>query len=257
MQPGLAARAGILSAYLARDGLTGPVHFLEGKFGLFRLYFADRCNPEAITDQLGSRFEIDHLGSKPYPCCRLSHTAIDALLDLLAAEEFSLEEVEKIEVQGSSAMNTMCGKPYRISASSEIDAQFSLQYLLVTAIQKRWIRIDDFSAEAVRSPGVVGQAEKVQIQVSPEIKNRWGAIVRVKKKDGKVLSRRVDIPKGQPENPMTWDEYVKKFKTCADYAARALQKENLDKWVQQVENLELVANTNGLAHLLIGSSAAA
>ena len=251
MQPGFAARSGIFSAFLARNGLTGPANFLDGKFGLFNLFFGNNCAPEAITDKLGSHFEINNLGSKPYPCCRLTHTAIDAVLNLIAEEEFSLDEVQSIDVYGSSAMNTMSGKPYKVSATSEIDAQFSLQYLLISAILKRWIRIDDFSSEAVRNPKVTSQTDKVKIHVSPEIKNRWGAIVKVEKKDGRILSRRVDIPKGQPENPMTWDEYVEKFKSCANYAAKPLKPENLNQWVHQVETLESIENVDGLAQLLI------
>ncbi|MEW6672556.1 MAG: MmgE/PrpD family protein [Thermodesulfobacteriota bacterium] len=251
MQPGFAARSGILSACLAKKGLTGPVNFLEGKFGLFKLFFGDKCAPEAMVDQLGSRFEINSLGSKPYPCCRLSHTAVDAVLELLAEDTFSLDEVQTIDVYGSSAMNTMCGKPYAISATSQIDAQFSLQYLLILTILKKRIRIDDFSGEAVRDSRIIGQVDKVKVHVSPDIRNRWGAIVKVKLRDGRMLSRRVDIPKGQPENPMQWSEYVEKFNNCAGYAAKPLNPKNLEQFVELVEALESVEDSNALTRLLI------
>ena len=250
MQPGFAARSGILSAYLARNGLTGPANFLDGKFGLFNLFFGGNCDPKAITDNLAAHFEIDHLGAKPYPCCLLAHAAIDAVLSLLEEEKFLLDDVQQVQVFGSSAMNTLCGKPYTINASSEIDAQFSIQYLLISAILKKRIHIDNFTSEAVRDPTVIAQTDKVKIHVSPEIKNRWGAIVKVEMKDGRVLSKRVDIPKGQPENPMNWDEYVEKFRTCADYAARPLKPEHLDQWINEVGTLESVKNVGGLAQLL-------
>jgi len=251
MQPGFAARSGIFSAFLAQKGLTGPAHFLDGKFGFFNLFFGNKCAPEAITDKMGSHFEINNLGSKAYPCCLLAHTAIDAILNLIAEEEFSLDELQSIDVYGSSAMDTLCGKPYRISDSSEIDAQFSMQYLLILTIMKRWIRIDDFSSEAVRDPEILAHTDKVRIHVSPEINNRWGAIVKVEKKNGKILTERVDIPKGQPENPMQWAEYVDKFKSCGQYAVKPLSQSNLDQFIQHVETLEAIDNVNSLIGLLV------
>jgi 2-methylcitrate dehydratase PrpD len=253
MQPGFAARAGVISAYLAGKGLTGPDNFLDGKFGLFKLFFSNHCSPEAINTQLGADFEINKLGSKPYPCCRLAHTAIDAILKLIDQEAFSLEEIQAIYVYGSEAMNTMCGKPYTVSENSEIDAQFSLQYLLVLAILNREIRIEDFSKEAVRNPAITSQTDKVKVQVSQEIKDRWGAIVKVEKKDGKVLTARVDIPKGQPENPMQWGEYVDKFNSCGRYATRPLDQTNLGQFIQGIETLESIENVNDLIQCLIGS----
>ncbi len=250
MQPGFAAKSGVVSAFLAKSGLTGPDGFLEGTYGFFKLYFSGRCRPDALTQGLGRDFEVNHIGSKPYPCCRLAHTAIDATLDLLAENEFSLDEVSAIDVEGSAAMHTMCGKPYQVSASSEIDAQFSLQYLLILTLLKGRIAIDDFSPAAVRDPAIIRHTAKVSVGISPDIHNRWGTNVVVKTTDGRTLSKRVDIPRGQPENPMSWDEYVDKFKTCSSYAAKPLRPENIDLFIQHVQSLERMDDVATLTGLI-------
>ena len=250
MQPGFSAKSGILSAFLAEKGLSGPTNFLEGQYGFFKLFFSDNCDPKAITQNIGNTFEINNIGSKPYPCCRLAHTAIDAMLELISQDNFSIDEIKAIQVHGSSAMHTMCGKPYKITENSEIDAQFSLQYLLVSTILNRRIQIEDFSKEAVRNPVIAKQAKKVNVIISPEIKNRWGAIVDVEKKDGQILSKRVDIPRGQPENPMTWEEYKGKFRDCSRYAAQVLPLGNIEKFIQKVEDLEKISNVATLVRLL-------
>jgi 2-methylcitrate dehydratase PrpD len=68
LQPGLAARGGILAAHLAQRGYTGTTNNLEGKAGLFALYHAGQYDPEPLTKDLGRHFDITRLGYKPYPC---------------------------------------------------------------------------------------------------------------------------------------------------------------------------------------------
>jgi 2-methylcitrate dehydratase PrpD len=68
LQPGLAARGGILSAHLARRGYTGTRNNLEGKAGFFNLYHGGKYDPVFLTDRLGEHFDITRLGFKPYPC---------------------------------------------------------------------------------------------------------------------------------------------------------------------------------------------
>jgi 2-methylcitrate dehydratase PrpD len=68
LQPGLAARGGILAAHLAQRGYTGTTNNLEGKAGLFALYHAGQYDPEPLTKDLGKHFDVVRLGYKPYPC---------------------------------------------------------------------------------------------------------------------------------------------------------------------------------------------
>jgi sugar phosphate isomerase/epimerase len=41
---------------------------------------------------------------------------------------------------------------------------------------------------------------------------QWRAIVSIALKDGREYSVRVDRPKGEPENPVTWEELIAKFR---------------------------------------------
>lgn len=68
LQPGLAARGGILAAHLAKRGFTGTQNNFEGKAGFFNLYHGNRYDPELLTKDLGKHFEVVNLGYKAYPC---------------------------------------------------------------------------------------------------------------------------------------------------------------------------------------------
>lgn len=68
LQPGLAARGGVLAAHLAQKGYTGTRNNLEGKAGFFNLYHGGKYSPEPLTKDLGKHFDVVRLGYKPYPC---------------------------------------------------------------------------------------------------------------------------------------------------------------------------------------------
>lgn len=251
MQPGFAARSGILSAFFARNGLTGPKDFLEGRYGFFKLYQSDMFDSYALTEKLGSTFEILNLATKPYPCCRLAHAAIDAILGIMEESSFSLEEVDKIDVYGSQAMKELCGKPFQIGVNSEVDAQFSLPYIMTSVISRKRIEIEDFSRESVRDPSLAQHTKKVNIIVSPDISTRFAARVEVRMKNGNTLSKRIDTPKGQPDNPMSWEECVEKFNRCSTYAVKPLNRDHLNKFIQKVKSLEDITHVAELVQFLI------
>jgi 2-methylcitrate dehydratase PrpD len=67
--PGLAAKGGITAALMAERGISGASNILEGKAGLFNLYHNGEYDSRILTSELGSRFEIENIGFKPYPSC--------------------------------------------------------------------------------------------------------------------------------------------------------------------------------------------
>jgi len=80
MQPAFMTRAAIISALLAKRGITGCKDVFEGSYGYFHLYWGGHYARHELTEGLGERFEVDNISFKPYPCCRYTHGPIDAVL---------------------------------------------------------------------------------------------------------------------------------------------------------------------------------
>src|SRR5436190_2547538 len=76
---GKAASSGVLAALLAERGFDGSLEIIEGKRGYCRIY-SDVAAPQALTDELGSRWEITRNGHKPYACGVVLHPVIDAMI---------------------------------------------------------------------------------------------------------------------------------------------------------------------------------
>ena len=77
---------GLTAAAFARAGWTGPAAVYEGRFGLYATHLAGRpSRPEAVGEDLGTRWELMRTAVKPYPICHFNHAFADAAL-LLRAE---------------------------------------------------------------------------------------------------------------------------------------------------------------------------
>ena len=62
------------------SGLTGAPTAIEGRFGFLRAFCGETADADAVTRDLGERWELDRLHVKPYPTNHFTHSGIDAAL---------------------------------------------------------------------------------------------------------------------------------------------------------------------------------
>jgi 2-methylcitrate dehydratase PrpD len=75
-------------------------------------------------------------------------------------------------------------------------------------------------------------------------------IMEVKTRSGETLFRRVDYPRGNPKNPASMDDCIKKFRKCNNYSARPFPNVQIDHIVELVNDLEKVEDVTFLTNLL-------
>ncbi len=97
---GHASYAGILSAWLAKEGFRGPSSIFEEKFGLFNTRSQDVQAGNAMK-AWGPRFEISDTYTKLYPTCPTYHPAI-------VESVFSLKERMRLH-PGGNKQNVVVG----------------------------------------------------------------------------------------------------------------------------------------------------
>ena len=251
MQPAFAARAGVLSAFLAQRGITGARHFLEGQYGFFNLYEGGDYDREKLLEDLGNRFEGMKLSIKPYPSCRMTHAAIDAALAIREEHGIEPSSIEEIVVHASKMVYDMVGSPFAIRENPQVDAQFSTPYTVAAALIRGDVFLKDFEESSIRDPRVLACAEKVRVEVDPELAERdmMTAHLVLKTKD-KVYSKRVNRVKGNPLNPMSLDDCIEKFRKCILSSQRPMPGEKVDEILDCLVNLEGLKEIRKLMGLL-------
>jgi 2-methylcitrate dehydratase PrpD len=80
---GKAAENGVMSAYLAANGMTGPGYVFEADWGgILNTWSHEEVFPEKLFDGLGLDFGLMRSGIKPHASCRGAHSATDSALRL-------------------------------------------------------------------------------------------------------------------------------------------------------------------------------
>lgn len=220
IHPGLAAQNGIHAAMLAAEGFTGPLHILEGRDGFLHGYSRDPAS-ERLASGLGESFEILHTAVKPHACCRYMQGPIDALLELMREHQVEPARIERIEVSILEAGWDIVCEPRsrKYHPESVVDAQFSMPFGAAVAVLSGAAGLDQFTLEQVRSPQVRRMMGKVilmkDIRLEKNFPREWPARVSIYLEDGRQYEKFVRHPKGDPENPLTWDEMATKFRALA------------------------------------------
>jgi 2-methylcitrate dehydratase PrpD len=239
--PGFAARAAVLGAFLAADGLTGTRRPLEGNAGLFSLYERDEVNREALTGGLGEVWRIPEYSFKPWPGCRCNHTTIGLGLRL-SGQGVKPGDVRQVEI-GLGSLNWLTvGGPYDPGRESITHAQFNAAYSFARALTDARVDLRSYQVPALRDPAVAALAARTRVIDDPAIDSEsQAARVRVTLNDGRTVEARSDTMKGGPEEPMSEGELLEKFHGCLEFGIGASRAE-ADRLADVALKLETAAD---------------
>ena len=220
LHPGLAAQNGIQAALLAAEGFTGPHHILEGRDGFLHGH-SRRPIADRLTAGLGESFEILRTAVKPHACCRYMQGPIDAILALMRENAIQPDDVRKIEVAvleaGWSIVCEPAGRKYH--PESVVDAQFSMPFGAAVAVLCGAAGLDQFTLAQIRAPRVQRMMGLVVLEKDQRLEKsfprEWPARVVIHSANGASYEKFVRYPKGDPENPLTWEEMTAKFQSLA------------------------------------------
>lgn len=264
---GNAARSGIVAATLAQKGFTADESILENPFGFCPVLGGEsEYNLTVMTKSLGNPFAIANPGLdiKPYPCCRLTHRCIDAMLHIVNEYHPAAEEVTEVECKTRPDIPQIVIHHH---PRTSLEGKFSMEYCMARALLDGEIRMAHFTEEKVLDSQAQELLQKVRYihpeemtvvpqddsQSAHDVLVHRGAPeeVTVKLRDGRQYTYGVLVPKGAPENPLTTEELVAKYRDCASLA---LPPEAIEHSLELVTHLEEVKDIAGLADLVTNNA---
>jgi len=253
MHPGWAAHNGIIASLLAKKGFKGPSTIIEGRDGFLHAYSLN-ADGGKVLDGMGSSFEIMKTSIKPHACCRYKQPPIDGILKIVRENQLKPEDVDRVTLGILKAGFPIIVTPEELkyNPQSIVDAQFSMPFGAAVAILYGGASLSQYREKVIQSPEVKEMMKKVHCVENPELDKvypkQWPATVEIKTKDGRTFSTRIDYPKGDPENPLSWDELVEKFNglTSSIYS-----KARRGKIVEQIKKIDAVRNLNQWTGILL------
>jgi 2-methylcitrate dehydratase PrpD len=250
---GLAAKGGITAAIMAERGITGARNCLEGKAGFYNVYHGGDYDARILIEDLGERFETEKISFKPYPCCGHSHAAIDAILSLRSKYRIKPDQIQDVSVYAGDAGYILCVPlQEKQNPQTMIDAQFSLPWILATALVKGKVSLEDFTKEAIQREDILKVSRKVTGRLDSSLTRRGvgPSRVAIRLADGSELKEYVEFCLGSIENPMTFNDCIKKFKECYPRSIKPISDATADNIIESIRGLELLEDATQIVKIL-------
>ena len=247
VQPGLCAQAAVSAVAFAHQGVTGAHDILAGRYGLYPSHYGADYDPAALTQELGKDFRMLDIALKPFPCCSYSQEPLDAMLDLMREQRIAADGVESITVcVATKHAAGLVDHPYSPRSSPQVDAQFSMQYVMASAVCRNAFGAAELQEAALHEPAVIRFSEKVRVAVDPQREGH----VSVRMTDGRVLEKRVELARGHPRRPFSAAGLLGKLEECAGLAVVPRNAEQAAALVRAIDELERGTRGSDLAALL-------
>jgi 2-methylcitrate dehydratase PrpD len=250
---GWVSQSGILCSQFARVGITGPRNFLQGVYGYFHLYGKDQIEPASILEGLGSQFELEKILFKKYPSCGLTLGSTEVILDIMQEQQLRAEDIERVEVTVPPYAYKLVGHAFEVGDNPRVNAQFSIQYCVASALARGEAKLDHFEESSVIDPNMMALSKKIQVISDPRLDDRGHTALdmRVLTGDGGEHVKQVDIAPGFPGNPLTRKEHEQHFWDCMEFSSASLPRERAEEILSQVSRLEELDDVRRLIPLLL------
>jgi len=229
---GLVNHAGLIANVFFESGILAETDSFEMTFSRF---VSEHFDAKALATDLGGTYAISDNYFKPYPTCRYTQPALDALKLLLEKTPVEPDQIDEITVSSfKAAVHSHPGPPRNVEA-----LRFSIPYLIGVMFTRGRVDMDTLKEDLLGDPQIAAVAGKVKLIFEPEYEKlrprNNPALIRLRLKDGHEIAREVMNCRGDPLNPMSENEISDKF---LHLAGPVVGKDNAFKMLGSIDRLE-------------------
>jgi 2-methylcitrate dehydratase PrpD len=227
------ATAGLTGARYSKAGMTGPRRLLEGPRGYF-VTAARAMFPDAVRDR--TTWHVAAPRRKYHAACGYIHSPVDVVA-AMRREGVDFSRVREVRVGISELTVAAVSKSRPPTTGNE--ARFHLEYCVALAALGEDVILPEHSIEFetfLAKPQVRALLGKVRVVADPAQKHYHHCAVTLIDGQGLELARREGRgPKGSPQNPMTDDEVLGKFRRLVSHRLSGVA---LDEYLAKARQLE-------------------
>ncbi len=226
LHAGRAAEGGLMAAQLAQARLSGPVAVFDADtWGNFWGTFGGpQAVPALLTDAFGERWRINRCALKPYATCRGSHSGIDAIGELLSTYALTAEDIAAVHISISAFQFGMCGST---AITTRAEAQMSLPYAIAARLVYGKVFLAELEDAAWSAPVIRDWLGRTTVQIDPEMAADTEPTIAITTHRGQTYHCAVEHPLGSPEQPLTDEQVIAKFRDLVAPVLRDAQAEAL------------------------------
>lgn len=255
IRDGFAAYSGVLAAQFAAAGIKGDPEPFEGDYGLYQSFFRGEVDYAAMLDGLGTRFTGDEISFKRWPCCRPTHNALTAFLQLIADQDLVLDEIAHVQMNIGQWTYRRCKGPRSEYAfpASKIDAHCDLPFVMSVAMSTGGVALADFAAMGDGDPRMADALARLdwthdeRMDGTNRTMEPVELVVRTRSGQEHVVTS--DYGLGHPSSPLSTQALVDKFMECGRFAGH-YQESRLEQIAEACLRVDELADAGELFELL-------
>ncbi|WP_165321593.1 MmgE/PrpD family protein [Rhizorhabdus phycosphaerae] len=235
LQVANAARGSLLAIDLARSGMPGVSHPLDGPFGYFAL-MEDREALAPALAQLGQGHRISEVSWKPFPTGRAGHGGIVAAQQLRDKQGLTADNLESFAYHAPPLIHRLVGRPAYMGMEPGY-ARLCMQYLVAVTLLRGTVSLTDFTDEALNDQDVLALAERISVVAdgNPDMAAFVPARAVARTKDGRELVQGVTAQFGSPAWPLSDAQHAAKALDCFRFSALPDAHDTLGQTVRGLE----------------------
>ena len=258
-----ATRMGVESALLAKRGYTGPEHIFDGKEGLYAVFghvqykgAPAKFSTEILLDTLprtaSDHYRILDCGMKSFPIEALSHAPLTAMMKCAKENGIKPDQVKEIKVEVIARAADILGDPHKYRPNSKETADHSLPYCMAAGLVDGMVTPLQFKEDRVLDKSLIPVMDKVKVVANNEFEALFPKFqpsrVTITTNEGKSYAVRVDVPKGDPRDPMTEEEIAVKFHALGD---SVIGKPRCDALAKAIMGMDSITNIRDFLPLTV------
>lgn len=201
---------------MSKAGFKGSPDPLGGR-GFLKM-MTGKENVELKPVLLNGTYAIMKSYTKPYASCRYTHPSVEAAIYLRKLYGLKAQDIECINIRTYSL--AVAGHDHT-EISGSYSAKMSIPYSTAAGLIFGKAGLQEFSEEMVRNSEILQLTKKVNVTADQGLSDAFpgiqAAVVDITA-NGQKYSKRVDFPKGEPENPLNDKEFKERYDELMWYA---------------------------------------
>lgn len=234
----------LFSARIAKVGFNGGRDSLGGENGFLNM-MSTEWDESKLLRAKSDKLLIHSVYFKPYAACRHAHAPIEAAVNIRPQILGCFDEIDTITVYtykgviGKHDSNVIGG-----TSSAKMSIPYSVSVSLVTGnadiskFTEEWIHDNQIRELLCR---VIVTDDPTFTSLVPE---KRCAKVDILMKSGRIYSDTVEYPKGEPENPMSFEELLKKLRLSLIANKEVLLADFLNLFSNLEKNFKILLTNN-------------
>lgn len=242
---GWAAHDAIMACMLARNGFTGPRRIIEADTGIRNMIANGEMDLERLIEFSGWRI-LDVI-FKGLAANASTHGHVYATLGIVKEQNLKVEDIAAVHIKTSTRVarhTTTLAKKYPRTAEN---ADHSAFYATAHAIKERGFGPDSIDPARFTDPVILDLIEKTTVEADPSLGKSQG-ISEIITTDGRTFQKRINVPHGAGNDPLSDQELEDKF---TEMASKHMRADHVQRLIDACWNVEKIDDISKLAKLMV------